>query len=547
MADSRESPKLKRKREGGDQSRKKSKTQRVVEEGLKHEDQDIQMADVATAVSKMNADKMVANGLVNGLRQELTTPSSSNKSKGKKAKNSNEDKTATPTPSATAKGSQNTPNGTASKNVHESTPSKESQNKKRGKKRDTNQDQEGLAVASQDAGPEGPLDNYTKTEQNNIHHLPGDVAEAIEKFVKDVPKKFNASNTQDQAMQKRGEVESGQKAATSKGETETAENTNHSSVPTQQLAGKAKEKKRRSKPANNWSISAPIGGWFLPQDPVFSADEEFLILASARALQIYSTKTSLPASTLSMGMSYVSTYALSATSPHRIYTANASGLISLWDSVEGKKIARWDIGTDIRQIVVVPQPGSKQDLVYCHELRSKSHIINAHALRAKGDASQTELKQILKTKSPISGIQVLFEGKIVVVATHKSVLVGKRAKLHKTALQDFEYTWREVQTSKRVTTFDAYVRDPEDSKKGKSAASDPRDHLDLVVGGTDGVIFVFEDILSSLARVEQSQKAGAKTDADMDALRPKRLHWHRETVGSVKWSRDGTLFEWCAD
>lgn len=42
-------------------------------------------------------------------------------------------------------------------------------------------------------------------------------------------------------------------------------------------SGKARKQKPASKAAGkkpDWSVSAPIGGWFLPQDPIFSVDEK---------------------------------------------------------------------------------------------------------------------------------------------------------------------------------------------------------------------------------------------------------------------------------
>jgi NET1-associated nuclear protein 1 (U3 small nucleolar RNA-associated protein 17) len=308
-----------------------------------------------------------------------------------------------------------------------------------------------------------------------------------------------------------------------------------------QRKARKEQRKTKSRPTAAWSISAPLGGWFLPQDPVFASDEKYLILANTRALQVYSTETSLLANTLPVSSGSLSTYALSTTNPNNLYTANSSGLITLWDWTEGKKIGRWEIGSNVRQMTVVPQPDSQLDLIYCHEIGSK-HIINVHALRTRSHGSPTELKQIFKTKYPITGFQVLSEGKIVIATTKKSVAIGKRSKVHKTALQDFEYIWREFQISKPATTFDGYLRIPAKSEKKQNQAHDQRDHLDLAVGDEEGVIHLFEDILSSLAAIEKSTKTGPKTDTNLETLRPKRLHWHRQAVGSVKWSRDGMYF-----
>lgn len=301
----------------------------------------------------------------------------------------------------------------------------------------------------------------------------------------------------------------------------------------------AKTKKQKSKGMAQWTSSPAQGGWFLPSDPIFSPDEKYLILANLKSLQIHATETSLLANVLPLGGAGVLTaYALSTTRPNQVYVADSTGLITLWDWVSGTKVGRWDIGASVRNMTVITQSESNEDLIYCHEF-GKNHVINVHALRTKSQSSKTELKRVLKTNSAIHGIQVLLQGKYAILATSDSIMVGKRLKLNKTAVQDFEYVWREIKFSKRITTFSAIVREPEASAKGKKSAQDKRDVLDIAVGEDSGVIFLFEDILATFAAIESSQKAKKDNADSAESLRPKRLHWHREAVGALKWSLDG--------
>lgn len=298
-----------------------------------------------------------------------------------------------------------------------------------------------------------------------------------------------------------------------------------------------KQKKQKHQ-TSKWSMSSTQGGWFLPSDPIFSSDEKHLLLATLKTFQVYSTDTSLLARSLSVGGTgfVVTAYALSSAKPSQVYVADSAGLITLWDWTTGEKVGRWDIGATVRNMAVVTQPGGEDDLVYCHETGEKD-IINVHALRTKEQASETELKRVLKSTAPIQAIQVLLQGKYIIVATGNTITFGKRLKISKTALQDFHYVWRELQFSESITTFDTYFRPPTD--KGKKSQQDLRDVLDLAVGDDKGVILLFEDILAGFAAVEKSQK-GNKDKADSaDNLRPKRLHWHRDAVGAVKWSLDG--------
>lgn len=297
---------------------------------------------------------------------------------------------------------------------------------------------------------------------------------------------------------------------------------------------KLKKKDKRSDP---WSLSSPQGGWFLPHDPVFSPDEKHLLLGKLKYLEVYATDTSLLTRALHLGGSGVAlAYAISSTNSDLVYVADSSGTITLWNWTNGSKIGRWSIGANVRHLAVVEQPKSSQDLVFTHEEDGQKHFVNVHSLRTGSDASKTELKLLLKTSRPITELQVLLQGKIIVLSTDNSIIIGKRRKFNNWALQDFEYTWREFETSKRITTFSAFVQTSD--KDGKKKTQE-RDHLDLALGDEEGVIYLFEDIITSFAAIEKSQKGESNAKIGPESLTPQRLHWHRTTVGSIKWSLDG--------
>ncbi|KAF1836193.1 WD domain-containing protein [Decorospora gaudefroyi] len=298
-------------------------------------------------------------------------------------------------------------------------------------------------------------------------------------------------------------------------------------------------RKKKAKRSEEWLTSSSQGGWFLSTDPVFSPDEKYLILANLKSLRIYAAETSLLANVLPIGDTGVLTaFALSSTKPNQVYVADSTGMVTLWDWVSGKKIGQWDAGATIQHMAVITRPESDEDFVYCHEA-GDGHSISVRAFYTKSRGSRTELKQLLETSSAIHDVQVLLQGRYVVLASDDSMTVGKRVKVSKTALQDFEYVWREFKFSKRITTFDAFSRQPQGSDKGKQVARDQRDVIDLAVGDEAGVVLLFEDILASFAAIESSQK-GKKDKTDIaEGFRPKRLHWHRDAVGSVKWSLDG--------
>ncbi|KAF1974874.1 WD40 repeat-like protein [Bimuria novae-zelandiae CBS 107.79] len=307
---------------------------------------------------------------------------------------------------------------------------------------------------------------------------------------------------------------------------------------TQVLAApKDKEPKRKGRQSDPWSISAPQGGWFLPQDPVFSPDEKYLLLGKLRALDVYAVDTSLLVRSLPLSSSSVAlAYALSSTNRDLVYVASSAGNISLWNWTDGSKLGRWEFGSNAKHLVVVEQPSVARDLVFTHEEVKDKHIVSVHALYTGEEASKTEVKQILQNSRPITGMQVLLQGKLVVLSTANSMIVGKRQKRNKTALQEFEYTFREFEMSRRVTTFHAFVPMPDGNDK---ALAEVHDHLDLAVGDDEGAIHLFDDVITKFVAVERSLKEKSEKKVGLESLAPRRLHWHRSAVRSLKWSLDG--------
>jgi NET1-associated nuclear protein 1 (U3 small nucleolar RNA-associated protein 17) len=495
MADSGLSPKLKRKREGAESQRKKQRKSKGPEEvaDVQTEDATLAATPIASTKLKKGIDKIREEGLANGIHEQAATPTSNKKDKKRSKSKNSEDTTqeaaivTTPKP-ATDRVLQGSPTTPLANGISESTPSSKNKKKQR-RQRQGEKDEEHAGV---------------EEEELKVQPAPSKLDDV------------HITNTTDTTAVIKQEVDG-------------------------DGIGKRKpdQKARKQKEKNHaeWFVSPPAGGWFLPQSPIFSSDEKYLIVATPSQLQLFSTETSLLAHSLP---GRVSAYAISSVNPYQVYTANETGLVTLWDWAEDRKIGRWDIRSNVRHVAVTRQPDTDLDLVYCHEI-GNSHIINVHALRTKGQTAKTELKQILETKSSISGLKVLLDGKLVVATTSNSIFIGKRSKAHKTAVQDFEYKWREFKTSKAVTTFDAYVRLPERPSKDNQPSKDERENLDLAIGDETGVIYVFENILSSFAQAEKPSKVSIKTDVEFESFRPRRLHWHREAVGSVQWSRDGTL------
>ena len=559
MADITDSPALKRKHEGKEPQRKRTKT----EKKSKAESGEGIGGDVAVTITTETPEEVkevtVTTLPADGLPQVAAAPSSSwreklqSKPKAKttqeEAKDVSTPKSKVKTAAEVAKVTSTPKSKPATKSKVEQTPKDKSESvdrdqkpsRKRNKKRSKNSDNK---EQSQEADNDATVPEDQEAQEASVAPTESTVNGNIEHTWAAAPsekKRHRPSKSRPHDADNRIESIEIEQDMGSMNTTPKASQNNQISIkagPTGPNSVKKPHKTKSASKKSPWLVSTPFGGWFLPQDPVFSSDEKFLILANVRGLQIYSTETSLLAHVLPVGSGVLTAYSLSSTKPTQVYIANSAGLITLWDWVDAKKLGRWDIGTNIRQIAVVTQPDTNQDLVYCHEVGG-SHVINVHALRTRDQKSQTDLKRIFKSKSPISKIEVLLGGNVVVVACANSVVVGRRSKLQKTALQDFEYIWREFTTSKRITALCSYIQPQESLGEGKRASQQLKDNLDIAIGDESGAIHLFEDLLSVSAGLEKSQKKREDPSADLESLKPKRLHWHREAVGSLKWSLDG--------
>lgn len=168
-------------------------------------------------------------------------------------------------------------------------------------------------------------------------------------------------------------------------------------------------------------------------------------------------------------------------------------------------------------------------------------MITAHRLYGKHDASQTELRTLLKSSEPATALKVLAGGTIILASSGPRLMVGHSDLAGPASLNDLSYVWREISCPDWITSLDARV--PSDtsqvpgsglvgtnSSKSKGPAT-----VDIVVGDLKGAIFVYEDLLGKMFRKER----GGKSVRGQDST-PRRLHWHRNGVSTTKWSLDGT-------
>ncbi|KAK2779324.1 hypothetical protein FQN52_002493 [Onygenales sp. PD_12] len=280
--------------------------------------------------------------------------------------------------------------------------------------------------------------------------------------------------------------------------------------------------------AAKWSISYNVGGRFSDVDPIFTADEQHFILVSNSTARIFSMATSCPVRALEVpqGMQGITACKLSPTNAEHLYMSTSSGSILKWNWVSGEQIQTWNVSPNVVDFAVCQSRGSgkassDEDLVFSmNEGEGKTTIlVNGGSSAPKPDQPKKVIREFL---GAAKDIKVAAGGKIIVVIDHERLLLGYTTKCTSDTLQSLKYTWLEVTLPVSTTCSDLRER-PSLPNSGI---------IDLVLGEKNGSILIYHDLLNSLLRVEKGADPGS-------SLVTNRLHWHRNTVKTVKWSKDG--------
>ncbi|KAK7554656.1 quinon protein alcohol dehydrogenase-like superfamily [Phyllosticta citricarpa] len=299
-----------------------------------------------------------------------------------------------------------------------------------------------------------------------------------------------------------------------------------------------KPKKKRNDENGRWYASEPVGGRFLQIDPVFSRDEKYIMFATSKAVLIYSVATSLLVRTLPMNQGPpVAAYALSSVHADRLWVSDAAGFTVLWDWVNGKKIARWDLSSRVRGIATAPYNegnGNMVETLFVCE-RGEYSTITAHRLRRPKDGKNSEAIPLLRTKKPITGFTVAAAGNAIVASFKDALMVGKAKENAVATLQDLTFVWRELRCKSPITSMDLRVGRQSSTQTPAKSAGKIKESVNVAIGCHDGSILVYDDIVNKLVQLEQVKKENQASQT----LAPRRLHWHRYPVSTVKWSLEG--------
>ncbi|KAL9040061.1 MAG: hypothetical protein Q9180_002148 [Flavoplaca navasiana] len=307
---------------------------------------------------------------------------------------------------------------------------------------------------------------------------------------------------------------------------------------------------------DEWYFSRQYGGRMRDIDPHFSTDEEWvqhhvvecLLVAYKTSVNVYSTATSLLLRELRPSHHHrVSDMAMSASDTSLVYISTEAGSVQLWNFMTGSLIDHWITKSSIYALQTIEPADSKNlsNIVYTIERQSQqgSWRIGAHRLtvykeaksHAESKKRQRDAVHVRQSREPITSFRVLDQGRIIIATSGSILTLGYTQTPSEKPLKGVSYTWRDIECPEWISCIDVRIVPPDQGTKRRTSGPDLEvARIDIVVGGLKGTVHVYDDLLRQLTRLEKPSKRVPNMD-----LSSRKQHWHRNTVFSVKWSRDG--------
>jgi NET1-associated nuclear protein 1 (U3 small nucleolar RNA-associated protein 17) len=268
----------------------------------------------------------------------------------------------------------------------------------------------------------------------------------------------------------------------------------------------------------------------------------YLLIAYDAAINIYATSTSLLVRRLRVNKwDKVTAFALSPSKMNHIFLSTSTGSIEKWDWIEGIKLEYWHISTPIYHLATTTFRSNEisNDLVYTVDCKGGSQwMLTVHRLLGGDEASKTDLGTLIKYPEPLTSVKILDNGRIIILTSGSRLIVGTSDMPDLVSLKDIIYVWRDVKCPEWITTMDIRIR-PYDKlgRKTKGTTSGSYGALDVAIGTLRGQILIYDDLLKKLILQENTSKSDKRK-----GISSQRLHWHRNAVLALKWSKDGIRF-----
>jgi len=180
--------------------------------------------------------------------------------------------------------------------------------------------------------------------------------------------------------------------------------------------------------------------------------------------------------------------------------------------------------------------GRRRDVVFTTEVSDIAWRITANEFAPLGSLIPTAARTIYASAHKVNFLKTANEGTVIVATAGNNVILGSLKSNEFETIDKIKYEFHVFESTDFISSLDIRCSAAtEDATKARPAKGKkvPLPIVDVVVGDVKGAIFVHSDLLRNLF---QKDKAA---DTSSISLIPRKLHWHRKTVQTVKWSLDG--------
>ncbi|KAJ0420462.1 quinon protein alcohol dehydrogenase-like superfamily [Aspergillus carlsbadensis] len=284
-------------------------------------------------------------------------------------------------------------------------------------------------------------------------------------------------------------------------------------------------------PSKSWSLSQGVAGQFAGLDPILTPDEQYLLLSLETSIHVYSVATARLFRILEPSSSEtIIGFHLSPTNKERLHIITSAGSVSEWDWSINKQLASWStqhktIAAHVVSENAADEEGSRILLFSLRERRDGKRELAVTPLN-EGEPQSTS---VLETNIRVEDFRVIGDGRIAVVYGGTHLFVGSSS--HAEGSEFSNYVWREVKLGVNISCVDVKQHGTSKQTHQRVSGTKKLPNFDLAVGGADGSILVYHgasNLLGALSKHDEDKKSA-----------PRRLHWHRDSVTAVHWSRDG--------
>jgi len=269
----------------------------------------------------------------------------------------------------------------------------------------------------------------------------------------------------------------------------------------------------------------------------FTDWSRYLILTYNTSLQVYTTEDSLLVRRITLPVAqsdsgeYIISSVLSKESPEHVWVACTDGRIWYINWTTGTGVdTPLNIEKDILDMDVQSMEigdGTKDVLLILQVCDSSAAQLMAYDDEDLSTKKGTLLHTFEETPSIIRSV---VNGRVVVAASGSVLHIGLLK--HKKKAPDapeLEYRFYSFGVPDIVACLDIQPT----VRTTKKGATEIR-QVDVVIGGARGGIYLYSDLVGKLTVEEHGALKAAP-------IQPRKYHWHRKAVHSVKWSADGMI------